>query len=368
MLYCKSKKPFNFYERNRDMTKKKLIINIISFILCCAMMLPLCACGKSEPVQQQIFAMDTIMTLTAYGDSANNGLKAAVDVIQAMDNTLSPDSESSYTYLINHANGKDVVISPQISEMLSVAYDVYLKSRGALDLSVYPLYEAWGEFKEDSGRVPSSEEITELLTKLNFDKLSITQFPGETSASVSLPAGTEISFGAIAKGCASDYAINAMKKAGVESGIVSLGGNVQTLGLKPDGTNWVIAVDDPNDTGSFLGTLSVGEMAVVTSGSYQRFFSVNGTEYHHIIDPKTGSPAKSGLKSVTIICPDGTLADALSTAMFVLGQEKALQYWRDNGGFEMIMVTDEDEVICTSGLIEVFTLTNTSDYTYTMTE
>ncbi len=350
------------------MTKKKLIFNIISLILCCVMLLPLCACGKNEPVQQQIFAMDTVMTLTAYGDNADAGLNAAVGVIQAMDTTLTPDSESSYTYQINHADGKAVVVSTQVSEMLSVAYDVYCKTNGALDLSIYPIYEAWGEFKEETGRVPSADELTELLTKLNFDKLNITQFPGETSASVSLPAGTEISFGAIAKGCASDYAVDAMKKAGVESGLVSLGGNVQTLGVKPDGSNWIIAVDDPDDTGSYIGTLSVGETAVVTSGDYQRYFSVNGTKYHHLINPHNGKPAESGLKSVTIVCPDGTMADALSTAMFVLGPDKALKYWRDNGGFEMIMVTEENEVICTSGLIEIFTLTNDTDYTYTMTE
>lgn len=332
------------------------------------MLLPLCACGKDEPVQKQVFAMDTIMTLTAYGDSAEAGIDAATGVIQAMDSILDPSSDSSYTHQINTANGADIIVPPQVYEMLSVAYDIYQKSGGALDLSIYPIYKAWGEFKEESGRIPSSEELTKLLAKLNFNKMTITEFPGESNCSVCFPAGTEISFGAIAKGCASNYAIDAMKKSGVESGLVSLGGNVQTLGLKPDGTNWVIAVDDPDDTGSYLGTLSVGETAVITSGNYQRFFTVNGTKYHHLIDPKTGAPADSGLKSVTIICPDGTLGDALSTTMFILGENAALNYWREHGGFEMILVTEDNRVVCTSGLIEIFTLTNTDDYTCTMTE
>lgn len=350
------------------MTGKKLIFTIISLVLCAAMLLPLCACGNDKPVQQQIFAMDTLMTLTAYGKNADAGLDAAVGVIQAMDSILDPDIDSSYTSQINTAEGKDVIVSPQVYEMLSVAYDVYQKSNGALDLSIYPIYKAWGEFKEESGRIPSEDELTELLKKLSFDNMTITEFPGESNCSVCFPAGTEISFGAVAKGCASDYAIDAMKKAGIESGLVSLGGNVQTLGVKPDGTNWVIAVDDPDDTGSYIGTLSVGETAVITSGNYQRYFTVNGTRYHHLINPKTGTPANKGLKSVTVICPDGTLGDALSTAMFVLGEDAALRYWRDNGGFEMIMVTDDNRVVCTSGLIEVFTLTNTDDYTCTMTE
>lgn len=336
--------------------------------MCLAMLLPLCACGGDEPVQKQVFAMDTIMTLTAYGDNAKAGLDNAADVIQAMDTMLDPKSDSSYTSQINSAKGEDVVVPPQVAQMLSVAFDVYTKSNGALDLSVYPLYEAWGEFKEDTGRIPSDTEIENLLKQLNFGKLSITEFPGESNSSVSLPGGTQLSFGAVAKGCAANYAVDAMRKAGVESGIISLGGNVQTLGVKPDGTNWVIAVDDPNDTGSYVGTLSVGETAVVTSGSYQRYFKVDGNKYHHLIDPHKGKPADNGLLSVTIICPDGTTADALSTAMFVLGEDKALRYWRENGGFEMIMITDDDRVVCTSGLIEVFTLTNTTDYTCTMTE
>lgn len=336
--------------------------------MCLAMLLPLCACGGDEPVQKQVFAMDTIMTLTAYGDNADAGLDNAAGVIQAMDTMLDPKSDSSYTSQINSAKGEEVVVPPQVAQMLSVAFDVYTKSNGALDLSVYPLYEAWGEFKEDTGRIPSDTEIENLLKQLNFGKLSITEFPGESNSSVSLPGGTQLSFGAVAKGCAANYAVDAMRKAGVESGIISLGGNVQTLGVKPDGTNWVIAVDDPNDTGSYVGTLSVGETAVVTSGSYQRYFKVDGNKYHHLIDPHKGKPADNGLLSVTIICPDGTTADALSTAMFVLGEDKALRYWRENGGFEMIMITDDDRVVCTSGLIEVFTLTNTTDYTCTMTE
>ncbi|MBP3539817.1 MAG: FAD:protein FMN transferase, partial [Oscillospiraceae bacterium] len=141
--------------------------------------------------------------------------------------------------------------------------------------------------------------------------------------------------------------------------IISLGGNVQTLGLKPDGTNWNVAVQDPNNTASYLGVVSVGETAVVTSGSYQRFFTdARGNTYHHIISPTSGYPVTNSLVSATIICEDGTLADCLSTAMFVLGETRAINYWRTYGGFEMILVTRENQIICTKGLMEEFTLTN----------
>ena len=342
---------------------------LISIILCIVMALPLCACSNDEPKQKQVFAMDTVMTLTAYGKNADAGLDGAAGIINSLDGMLDPDSEGSYTTLLNNADGSDVVVTPQVAEMLSTALSVCKLSGGALDLSVYPIYEAWGEFKEETGRIPDSDELSALRKNLHFSEMEITDFEGEANYSVRMPAGTQISFGAVAKGCASKYAIDAMRKAGVESGIVSLGGNVQTLGLKPDGSNWTIAVEDPNDTGSYIGTLSVGETAVVTSGSYQRYFVGNdGVKYHHLIDPSTGKPAENGLVSVTVVCSDGTLADCLSTAMFILGEDAAIKYWRDNGGFDMIMITDDNRVVCTRGLIEVFTLTNKDNYTVSMVE
>ena len=342
---------------------------MIAAVLCVCMVLPLCACSSDKPEQKQIFAMDTVMTLTAYGKYAGEGINAAVGVINAMDDMLDPDNEGSYTSLINNAEGKDVIVTPQVNEMLSTALNVYDLSGGALDLSVYPLYEAWGEFKDETGRIPSDDEIKELRKNLGFGSTEITNFEGEANYSVRMPAGTQISFGAVAKGCASNYAIDAMRKSGVTSGILSLGGNVQTLGTKPDGSNWIVAVEDPNDTSSYVGTLSVGETAIITSGSYQRYFvGPDGMKYHHIIDPSTGRPADNDLVSVTIVCPDGTLADALSTAMFVLGENAALKYWRENGGFEMIMINKDNEIMCTTGLIEVFTLTNRTDYTLKMVE
>lgn len=349
--------------------KKKFFIKICAVLLCLALMLPLCSCSASTSSQKQLFAMDTVMTLTAYGSNAQSGLDAAASVIGAMDAMLDPDSADSYTYLLNNANGEDVIVAPQVYEMLSSALSVSSRSGGALNLALYPVYLAWGQFKQESGRVPDKDELKELLKNTDFDKVAITEFPGEANCSVRMPAGMQISFAAVAKGCAAEYAIDAMRNAGVESGIVSLGGNVQTLGLKPDGSNWTIAVEDPADTGSYVGTLSVGETAVVTSGSYQRYFTADdGTKYHHLLDPDTGKPADNGLVSVTIICSDGTLADCLSTAMFVLGESKALQYWRDYGGFDMIMINEDNEVICTGGLIEVFKLTNADDYAVRMVE
>ncbi len=339
----------------------------LCLLLCLAMLLPLSGCGETKMSQSQLFAMDTIMTLTAYGKNREAGLTAAEGTISALDSMLDPELSTSTTYAINHAEGSPVVVSGQIAEMLSTASLVYTQSGGALDLSLYPLIKRWG-FVDGKYYVPSDAEISQELAKKCFDQMSLTSFPSSGSYSVIFPAGAEISFASIAKGCAAESAVSAMRQAGVESGIISLGGNVQTLGLKPDGSNWNVAIQDPNNTETYLGVLSVGETAVVTSGSYQRFFTdMWGHTYHHIFNPATGYPASTNLLSVTIICPDGTMADALSTAMFVLGETRALNYWRTYGGFEMVLVNKDNEVICTSGLMEQITLSNTN-YTLSFSE
>ena len=332
---------------------------ILIAALCLTMLLPLAACGETKMSQRQVFAMDTIMTLTAYGKRAEYGLNAAQSVIQSMNDALDPDLETSTTYAINHAQGGNVSISGQVNKMLSTAYTVYKQSGGALDLTIYPVIVRWGF---DSGRyyVPTDEELWVDLSHKGFDKMVLTSFPSSGSYAVSFPVGTQLSFASVAKGCAAENAISAMRNAGVTSGIISLGGNVQTLGLKPDGSNWAVAVADPNNPTNYVGVLSIGEAAIVTSGTYQRYFTQDGKTYHHLINPESGRPINNTLKSATIVCEDGTLADCLSTAMFVLGQSKAINYWRVYGGFDMILINNENEVICTKGLIEKFTLSNSA--------
>ena len=149
--------------------KKRFLTKICAFALCFAMLVPLCACSSSEPVQKQLFAMDTVMTLTAYGTNAKNGIDSATGVITAMDTMLDPDAEDSYVGLLNNAGGKDVIVTPQVSEMLSTALDVWQKSGGALNLALYPVYLAWGEFKQETGRVPTDDELKELLSSTGFE-------------------------------------------------------------------------------------------------------------------------------------------------------------------------------------------------------
>ena len=356
------------------MNGKRTLIKLICAVLCVVMIFPLAACGETKESRSTIFAMDTYMTLVAYGKYRENGLAAAESVINSMDSMLDPELPTSTVYAMNNAGGENVVVPGQVADMLTAAKTVYEQSDGALDLTIYPLLKLWG-FIDNKNRVPSDEEISVEMSRLCFDKLILTSFPSSGTYTVSMPDYGEISFGATAKGCAADKAIAAMRAAGVTSGIISLGGNVQTLGLKPDGSQWKVGIEDPNNpNNNYVGVLNVGETAIVTSGSYQRYFTdvATGKTYHHILKPSSGYPVNNNLLSVTIICADGTMADCLSTAMFVLGETQALNYWRaygskDGGGFDMVLITKDNRIVCTKGLIEDFVLVN-DNYTLSYSE
>ena len=172
----------------------------------------------------------------------------------------------------------------------------------------------------------------------------------------------------IAKGYAADLLRAQLEKEGVTSATLDLGGDVFVMGRKTDGSDWRIAVKDPADTESYLGVVSAADKFIVTSGVYERYFEENGVRYHHILDPKTGCPAESGLVSVTVLCENGAWADALSTACFVLGTDGAFALRDDladqGTDFELILVTDDGRVLYTDGLADAFTPNDESEYTY----
>ena len=352
--------------------KQKKILRLTALLLALAAALPLSGCGESAAYQKEVFAMDTVMTLTAYGPKGEAGLVAGAAVIDSMESMLDPEKTTSVVYAMNHAGGAAVSVPGQIARMLQDAQLIYERSKklgaNSLDLSVYPLVRLWG-FVDGSYYVPSEAEIASARAQLKFDQVVLNSFPSSGGYEVTMPADCELTFGAIAKGCTAAYVLAAMRNAGVTSAIVSLGGNVQTLGLRPDGSRWRIGIADPKSPDTYLGILSAGETAVVTSGGYQRYFTdARGKTYHHLIDPRTGRPSDNSLLSATVICEDGAMADALSTAMFILGETNALRYWRSYGrDFEMILVTKDFEVICTSGLIEEFELDN-PNYTLKFSE
>lgn len=305
---------------------------------------------KETEASKDLFAMDTYMTLTAYGKHAQEAVDKAAERVEALDALLSTGNENSEIYHLNQ-NG-EATLSEEGGYLVERALELYKKTEGAFDIAIYPVMQAWG-FPTQDYHVPDDDTLKEKLaladaSKVNYDKDTRKIFFDQD--------GMEIDLGGIAKGYTSSQIMQIYQDCGVTSGLVNLGGNVQALGCKTDGSKWRVAIQSPDDTEEYLGILEIEDQAVITSGGYERYFEEDGVTYHHIIDPATGYPADSGLISVTIVSDDGTLADGLSTSLFIMGEEKAVQFWRENSDeFEAIMETSDGKLYVTEGIADSLT-------------
>lgn len=321
---------------------------VLLFLLCIAMLTACQNSDENKKVSKDIFAMDTYMTVTAYGKNAENGVNKAVDEINRLETVLSAEKQESDIYKLNETGSG--TLSTDTKNIVSKALEINKTTNGAFDISIYPLMVKWG-FTTQKYNVPSKNEISKLLKDVDSSKIIF----DEKSGNIKLKENMKIDLGGIAKGYTSNRVMQIFKECGVKSGLVSLGGNVQALGTKTDGTAWQIAIENPDKSSDYIGVVSVKDKAVITSGGYERYFEKNGKTYHHILEPETGYPAESGVKSVTIVSDDGTLADALSTSLFVMGKEKALDYWREHKNeFDTVLVEDNGNITITDGLKKVF--------------
>lgn len=301
--------------------------------------------GQSDQSTQEIFAMDTYMSLTAYGSNSEEAVNKAVQEINRLDAMFSVGNEDSDVTKINE-NGSGEV-SEETAFIINRAMQVSEKTNGAFDITIYPLMELWG-FTTKNYRVPESSEIAEALKGVSYTNVSV------KGQQVALTGGSSIDLGGIAKGYTSSRVIQIMKDYGIEHAIVNLGGNVQVLGTKTDGSDWRVAIQNPASENSYLGILSTTDKAVITSGGYERYFEQDGQVYHHIIDTQTGYPSDSDLTSVTIVYSDGTTADALSTALFAMGLDGAKELYRSGDiDFDMILF-DGSRVYVSEGIASGF--------------
>ena len=317
---------------------------LIGLMVSTTLLLAGCApLAKETSFRHQIFAMDTIMTLTAYGDGAEEAVMAAIEEINRLDRLLSTNIEQSEIYQLNET--KSATLSEESLTLLQASTDLYESTGGLFDIAIYPIVSAWG-FTTQTYQVPSKETIASLLPHCDPTQIQI------DGTQVTLPdEQMKIDFGGIAKGFTSDRVMDIFTEHGITSAIVTLGGNVQALHTKPDGSPWQVAVQYLDHTDDYAITLQLDHEAAITSGSYQRFFESDGKTYHHIIDPRTGYPADSGLASVTIVSEDGTLADGLSTSLFIMGLDEATDYWRSHSDqFDAVFITDDGSVLVTEGL------------------
>ncbi|MGN1141844.1 MAG: FAD:protein FMN transferase [Oliverpabstia sp.] len=304
---------------------------------------------SEDPVTNEIFAMDTYMVVTAYGDTAQEAVDEAVVEIRRLDEKLSTGDENSEIYALNVQGGGN--ISEDTEYLIERSLEIWEDTDGRFEIGIYPVMKLWG-FTDGEYKVPSEETLQKLLTMADSSQIIL----DEEKSTVSFgKKGMQIDLGGIAKGYTSSRIMDIFRDHGVTSGLVSLGGNVQVLGNKPDGSKWRVAIQSPTNEEEYLGVLEAEDCAVITSGGYERYFEEDGITYHHIIDPSTGYPADSGLDSVTIVSKDGTLADGLSTALFIMGKEQAQKFWSEhNEEFDVIMLDDDGVLYVTEGISDHF--------------
>ena len=328
----------------------------LALVLAGALCAGLSAC-KSKPaaVQRTVLAMDTVMTLTVYADQSEGeeALDAMAATLADMEEKCSATWEDSPVSVLNREGGIVIPAYPRLYDLVEQSLTLGARTGGALDITAYPAVQAWG-FTTGEYRVPDQAELEELKGRIGQEGV----ITDPNACMILLPEEAQIDLGAVAKGYTGDILADGLKERGITSALLDLGqSSIMTVGTKPDGNPWRIGIQDPRGE-EYLGVLELADMAMGTSGDYQRYFEQDGVRYSHIIDPATAAPARSGLTSVTVVSPSCLTCDGLSTALFVMGLEKGVKFWRDHPEleFDVIFIEETGEIFITPGLEGSFTL------------
>ncbi len=298
--------------------KKKIVLSVLCVLLAAAVTaaaIVFAGYKKEYTVKEKnSLSMGSIVTIKLYGDDTFKKLDVVKGLIDNLDKEISRKIDTSAVSQLNK-NGE--VKSATVSDILLKCRKVSEMSGGAFDLTVGPLSSLW-DFDDDIKKIPSKGEIKKALSAVDYEKIAV------NGANVSIQKNQTLDLGAVGKGAACDMAKAYLEKSGVKGAVVSVGGSILAYGKRNKiGDKWRIAVRHPREENAYIGVINLSDGFVSTSGDYEKYFEKDGKRYHHILDANTGYPADSGLISVTVVCSSGTLSDALSTACFILGEEKS---------------------------------------------
>jgi len=337
--------------------KIKKIIRVYSCNSLMILIFFLFSCNVQETSRLEL-VLGTVCAVTLYDNGSDSVYNDIFSRIHEIENRMSVNIPSSDVSRINAAAGVEAVqVHEDVFLVIERAKYFAEISGGAFDPTIGPIVSLWGIGGENQ-HVPSQEEIANVLPLVNYHFLDL---DAETNSVFLTQKGMALDLGAIAKGYAADEAANIAKRAGVKRAKIDLGGNIVLFGVKADKTPWRVGIQNPEDTrGSTLGVLQTIEKTIVTSGIYERYFEEDGKHYHHIFDPSTGYPAENGLVSVTLITDISMDADALSTAVFVLGYDAGIRLLETFPGTEAVFAFNDKSIRTTPGVL--FTLTD-KDYT-----
>ncbi len=310
----------------------------------------------AEPVSRQSFYFDTICSISIYDmkemteENAEAVIGDAFALCQHYESILSRTKEGTDVYNINHAGGNWVECDADTVEVIQKGIDYSELSSGKFDITVGKLSDLW-DFHAENPVVPKEDDVKEALDTVNYHAIEIR---GSSVRLTNLHA--EIDLGGIAKGYIADRVSDELKSHGVTSAIISLGGNIECIGGKQDGT-FTIGIEKPYSNGSeIVGTVSVKDGTVVTSGVYERYFEYDGKKYHHILNASTGWPAQTDVVGVTIQADSGKSVDcdALATICLLLGEEEGMKMIEKSDGFEAMFITEDGRMECSSGMLVEF--------------
>lgn len=323
--------------------KQHPIIPITAFLLS----LFLTGCGNPKaPLAQTAFYFDTVITITLYDKQDPSLLEECFSLAETYENMLSKTIESSDIWNINHGNGHPTAVTDDTLTLLQTALSYTELSDGKIDPTIGPVAKLWDFSASSHAAIPPQKDLDEALSHIGYQRITIKG----NQVSLADPKA-EIDLGFIAKGYIADRMKDYLISQGVKSATINLGGNVLTIGSRPDGSPFRIGIQKPfAPSGTLALTLPATDLSIVSSGIYERYFEMDGEIYHHILDTKTGYPVRNNLFQVTILSKSSMDGDALSTTCFLLGLEKGMALAESLEDIEAVFFLSDGSIRCSNGL------------------
>lgn len=345
------------------MKKKYLNYFTISILLIFSLTI-LSGCSKdnkvTEPLSKTELLMGTVVTVTLYNSNDEGILDKVFTKVKELESTLSINENGTLVDKINESAGiEPVKVDYDTYTVIKKGLEYAKLSNGLFDISVGPIVKLWNIGLPEA-KVPTQEEIDSRIPLVGYSDVELND---EENSVFLKRQGMMIDLGGVAKGYTADVISDILTEEGVKSAIIDLGGNIFAHGLKVDGSTWRIGIQNPfSDRGDIIGTITVKNKSIVTSGIYERYIEKDGIKYHHILSPKTGYPYENEIAGITIISDKSSDGDALSTSVFAMGVEEGMKFINTQEGIDAIFVTKDNKIYITDGIRDIFKLTNT-DFT-----
>ncbi len=345
---------------------KSFLKKILVFAFCVALIIPQVSCKSNQQASDTEFMLDTYCTIEIR-EMSDGSPKKAIEKAFAKctdyENMLSKTIEGSDIYKINHANGKPVTVNKETAELISKSLELCKESNGIFDVTIGAVTALW-DFKSDDPKLPDNDKLATAVKTIGYKNVTV----DGTSVQVSNP-DTQLDLGATAKGYIADKLSAFLEDEGVTSGVVNLGGNIVTIGKKEDGSEWNIGIKTPDfagstsdsnsdedsdesaDSESIIGAIKMSNETVVTSGTYERHFVIDGKNYFHVLSTTTGYPQDTDIVSASIKSAEGNsmMCDGYSTICLLFGKEKAIQFMSDKKGYEYCFIDNDGKITQSDG-------------------